>query len=65
MLYKFLNTFLNPKELLTQAKVDINPFLLENNSNNVEKLYEFYKNDKSLLFVNGFLGTGKAKSTTI
>ena len=61
MLYKFLNTFLNPKELLTQAKVDINPFLLENNSNNVEKLYEFYKNDKSLLFINGFLGTGKAK----
>ena len=61
MRYKFLNIFLDPKELLTQAKININPFLLENNAAQIEKLYDFFKGDTNLLFVNGFSGTGKAK----
>jgi len=64
MQYKFLNIFLDPKELLAQAKnkldVDFNKFLLENNSSQVEKIYDFFKGNINLLYVNGFLGTGKA-----
>lgn len=61
MQYKFLNIFLDPKELLTQAKGKINPFLLENNAAQIEKIYNFYKSNVNLLYVNGFLGTGKAQ----
>lgn len=61
MQYKFLNIFLDPKELLAQSKTRIDPFLLENNANQIQKIYEFYKSNVNLLYVNGFLGTGKAK----
>lgn len=61
MQYKFLNIFLDQKELLAQSKDKINPFLLENNSSQIEKIYTFYKSNINLLYVNGFLGTGKAK----
>lgn len=61
MQYKFLNIFLNKKELLTQSKIEINPFLLENNAAHIEKIYNFYKNPTNLLYVSGFLGTGKPK----
>jgi len=65
MKYKFLNIFLDQKELLAKSgsatSSSINPFLLENNSNQIEELYNFYKSDASLLYVNGFSGTGKAK----
>lgn len=61
MQYKFLNIFLDPKELLAQTKGTINPFLLENNSAQIEKIYNFYKSNINLLYVNGFLGTGKAQ----
>lgn len=61
MQYKFLNIFLNKKELLTQSKIEINPFLLESNAEHIEKIYNFYKSQTNLLFVSGFLGTGKPK----
>lgn len=65
MQYNFLNIFLNQKELLTQAKdninLNINPFLLENNASQIEEIYNFYKSNVNLLYVNGFLGTGKAE----
>lgn len=61
MEYKFLNIFLDPKELLAQTKKNINHFLLENNSSQIEKIYDFYKSNVNLLYVNGFLGTGKAE----
>lgn len=61
MQYKFLNIFLDPKELLAQSKTRIDPFLLENNAAQIQKIYEFYKSNVNLLYVNGFLGTGKAK----
>lgn len=61
MEYKFLNIFLDPKELLAQSKKIINQFLLENNSSQIEKIYDFYKSNSNLLYVNGFLGTGKAE----
>lgn len=61
MKYEFLNIFLDAKEILTQTTKKINPFLLENNSAQIEKIYQFYKSDVNLLFVNGFIGTGKAE----
>lgn len=61
MQYKFLNIFLDKKELLTQSKKGINPFLIENNSAQIEKIYDFYKSNTNLLYINGFLGTGKAE----
>lgn len=61
MQYKFLNIFLDPKELLSQAKDEMNPFLIQNNTSQIEKLYNFYKSDTNMLYVNGFIGTGKAK----
>lgn len=60
MQYKFLNIFLDKNEILSQENKSINSILLENNVEQVEKLYEFYSNDADLLCVNGFLGTGKA-----
>lgn len=61
MKYEFLNIFLEPKDIMSQATKKINPFLLENNSLQIEKIYQFYKSDVNLLFVNGFIGTGKAE----
>lgn len=65
MQYQFLNIFLDPKELLTPPREkinpEINPFLFENNSAQIEKIYNFYKSNVNLLYINGFLGTGKAK----
>lgn len=61
MEYRFLNIFLDKNELLMQSKKNINHFLLENNSSQIEKIYDFYKSNINLLYVNGFLGTGKAE----
>lgn len=61
MQYKFLNIFLEKSELLNQSGKLINTFLLENNAEQIEMLYNFYKNNVNLLYVNGFLGTGKAE----
>ncbi len=61
MKYNFLNIFLDPRELFEQAKSDICPFLLLNNASKIEKIYEFYKSNSSILYVSGFMGTGKAK----
>lgn len=61
MEYKFLNIFLERQELLNQTTKAINPFLHENNSTQIEKIYEFYKSNVNLLYVNGFLGTGKVE----
>jgi len=59
MQYNFLNIFLDKKELLKQEKKSLNQFLLENNWSQLENIYDFYRNDNDLLFVNGFMGTGK------
>lgn len=59
MQYNFLNIFLDNKDLLKQEKRQLNQFLLENNASQLENIYDFYKNNNDLLFVNGFMGTGK------
>ena len=50
---------LSDKKDLSKSSADINPFLLENNINQVNKIYNFLESETPLLLVNGFLGTGK------
>lgn len=59
MQYQFSNLFLDQNELFNQPLNNISPFLLENNKSQIEKIYNFYRSDINLLYVNGFLGTGK------
>ena len=59
MKYQFLNFFLEKKDLLKQNSEVIDPFVLENNKENLENIYDFYGSEKPILFVNGFMGTGK------
>lgn len=61
MQYKFLNFFLDKKDLLTLNNEMIDPILIENNEQQLNDVYEFYKNERPILYVNGFLGTGKVQ----
>ncbi|MCQ2789149.1 MAG: hypothetical protein MJ229_02105 [bacterium] len=63
MKYSFLDTSTNSGNLFKQTGYDISHFLLENNRQQIEKLYNFYAEDKSLLYINGFFGTGKRQIT--
>ena len=58
--YSFIKNIEDKKEL-TKNITDINPYLLENNTNQISKIYTFLSSKKPLLLVNGFLGTGKDK----
>ena len=55
--YQFTDTGVDKKILLKQGS--INPFLLENNTKQINAVCNFFENDKPLLFINGFMGTGK------
>ena len=59
MQYKFLNLFLDKKDILSQNNEMIDSVLIENNASQLNDIYEFYKNERPILYVNGFLGTGK------
>ncbi|HNW25313.1 MAG TPA: hypothetical protein PLG15_02355 [Candidatus Gastranaerophilaceae bacterium] len=61
MKYNFLNIFLDKEDLFNQEKFSIDKFLLENNYSQIEKIYNFYKETSNLLYVSGFLGTGKTQ----
>lgn len=61
MNYDFLNPNLKIEDLLSENSSDINTFLLQNNREQLENLYNFYKGEINLLNVNGFLGVGKSE----
>lgn len=61
MQYKFLNIFLDKKDILSQNNEMIDPILIENNESQLGDIYEFYKNERPIMYVNGFLGTGKVQ----
>lgn len=61
MKYKFENIFLDEKELLSLNNEMIDPILIENDKSQIQEVYEFYKNEHPILYVNGFLGTGKVQ----
>lgn len=55
---EFIEEVADKKTILKQD-IGVNPFLLENNINQIEKILNFLKSETPLLLVNGFLGTGK------
>lgn len=57
--YVFTTPELDTKILLKNEISGINQFLLENNTKQIDVIFNFLKNNNSLLLVNGFLGTGK------
>lgn len=63
MKYVFTKELEDKKELEKNI-TGLNPFLLENNIKQINKIFAFLQSDKPLLLVNGFLGTGKDKIVT-
>lgn len=57
----FIDGIIDKKNLLKNETGSINPFLLENNVSQIENIHNFLRSQKSLLLVNGFLGTGKTR----
>ena len=47
------------KKLILKQNIGINPFLIENNTAQIEKIAAFLNSQTPLLLVNGFMGTGK------
>ena len=47
------------KKTILKQDIGINPFLIENNINQIEKIINFFDSDKKLFLLNGFMGTGK------
>lgn len=47
------------KKTIQKQDIGINPFLIENNLAQIEKIVNFFNSDTPLLLVNGFMGTGK------
>lgn len=47
------------KKYILKQDIGINPFLIENNINQIEKIISFFTSSSKLLLVNGFMGTGK------
>ncbi len=49
------------KKTIQKQETGINPFLIENNVEKIEKITEFFSKHSPLLLVNGFIGTGKTR----
>lgn len=59
----FINEISDKKIFLNTSCAFLNPVLAENNLNQFCQMSDFFKSDKFLLLVNGFLGTGKSSVT--
>ena len=55
---EFIKKAINKKTIQKQD-IGINPFLIENNFNQIEKISNFFQSTSPILLVNGFMGTGK------
>ena len=49
------------KKTIQKQEIGINPFLIENNIEKIEKITDFFEQHCPLLLVNGFMGTGKTQ----
>ena len=49
-------TELPDKRTIQKQEIGINPFLIENNVEKIEKITEFFSQHSPLLLVNGFMG---------
>ena len=59
MKYHFLNSSINSEEISLPDSEKINSFVLKSCQNDVFKAIEFFKSDDILMYIHGFLGTGK------
>ena len=59
MKYDFLNKTIQTDNIILPNSGKINSFLLKNNYEEILKAIDFITNDKKLLHVHGFIGTGK------
>ena len=59
MEYKFLNNEVDIENIVLPTSDKINSFLLKNNYADIIKAVDFFATDGKLLYVHGFLGTGK------
>ena len=57
--YKFLDSGVDIDKISLPESDKINPFLLKNNYADIIKGIDFINSDDVLLYVHGFLGTGK------
>ncbi len=60
MEFTFINEISDKKIFLNQGDYSINPILVENNLDNFIKMKDFFRSEKSMLLVNGFMGVGKS-----
>ncbi len=56
---RFLNQKINIKDLTSD--LPYNPYLIGNNEKQIEQICDFLQNDKKLLLLNGFAGSGKGE----
>lgn len=61
MSIEFLESGIDSRDFHKNDKSGINPYLLENNTKQIDELVKFFQKDSSLMLVNGFLGTGKTR----
>ena len=47
------------KKTIQKQDIGINPFLIENNIERIEKIINFFQSPAPFMLVNGFMGTGK------
>lgn len=47
------------KKTIQKQDIGINPFLIENNLNQIEKIINFFCSPTPLMLINGYMGTGK------
>ena len=60
MEFTFINEISDKKIFLNQGDYSINPILVENNLDNFIKMKDFFRSEKTMLLVNGFMGVGKS-----
>ena len=59
MEHKFLDSAVDQENIILPNSDKINPFLLKNNYSDIIKAIDFIASDEILLYIHGFLGTGK------
>ena len=59
MKYDFLNKDIDIDNIKLPASEKINPYLLKNSYAELIKAVDFLSKDEKLLYIHGFLGTGK------
>lgn len=60
MEYSFINDITDKKTFLNTSGANIHPLLAENNIDKFVSMKDFFKSDKFMLLVSGYMGTGKS-----